>query len=106
MASPYFSPAPSPERHDLADEFVAGDDRRLAIAGAMLVAPEERRAEIALEVAGADADRADPDHDLARPGLRDRPFLEAIILGAMTDHGLHGPGIGPVVRFCRPSPGQ
>src|SRR5205814_9613845 len=82
---------PLPERHDVADELMSGNNRWLAIAAAMAVAPEERRAEIAFEVAGADADRAYLDDDLARAGLRHRPFLETIILRTMADDRLHGP---------------
>src|SRR5262249_33992018 len=85
---------PVPQRDHLADEFVPRDDRRLAVALAVLVAPEKRRAEIAFEGAGADADRAALDAALARPGRGHLPSLEAIIFRTMADARLHGPRQG------------
>ena len=87
-----FRGRPLPQRDHLADEFVPGYHRRLAVAVAVAIAPEERRPLIAFEVAGADADRADLDDDLAGAGLGHRPFLETVVLRTMADDRLHGPG--------------
>lgn len=54
------------EIDDFAYEFVPGYDRGLAVAFAVLVTPEERGTEVALEVACADADGFNSNEDFAR----------------------------------------
>jgi hypothetical protein len=77
------------EADDLADELVPGNDLGLRPGGAVLVAPELRRAVIALQVARADADGLHTDQGLtgARHGNHD--LLEPVVLGAVADHRSH-----------------
>jgi hypothetical protein len=80
------------EADDLADELVTGDDVRLRPGRAVLVTPELRGAVVALQVAGADADGLDPDERLAGAGTGHRHLLEAVVLRAVADDGLHRRG--------------
>lgn len=77
------------EFDDAPNEFVSGDHHRLRPGRTVLVTPELGRPVITLEVAGADADRLDPDQRLTGTRPRDRDLLEPIVLRAVAHHGLH-----------------
>ena len=67
------------EFDNLTDKFVPGDDGCLNIRGSVFIAPEKRRAGVALDVAGANAAGVYLDDDFAGPRLRCRNFLKTII---------------------------
>src|SRR5690606_22594985 len=74
------------QSHALGDEFMPGRDRRLAVAaGGVGRAPEHGRAEIAFQVAGADAGIVYAGQHLSRPGSRYRQFLQPVVFGAVAD---------------------
>ena len=79
-----------------ADKLVPGHDRGLRVRRPVLVAPELRGSVVALQVAGADADRLDPDECLAWSSDGPRELLEAVVAGTVVDHGLHGVRHGPL----------
>ena len=74
---------------DGSDELVAGNDLGLGLGRTVLVAPELRGAVIALQVAGADADRLHLDQGLARSGPGHGDLLEPVVPRPVADHGLH-----------------
>ena len=73
-----------------AHEFVAGNHRRLHVTRLLSIAPERWSTAISLDVAHADAAQLDLGQDLVGPGRRYIDGLQAIVFGAMADHGLHG----------------
>jgi hypothetical protein len=75
-----------------ADEFVPRYNGRLAITLSVPIAPEERGAVIALQIACTDADCPHPDDNFFRTGAGDRPFLEAIVFGAVAYDRCHSSG--------------
>jgi hypothetical protein len=77
------------ELDDAPGELMPGDDHGLGPGGAALVAPELRRAVVALQIAGADADGLHLDQGFARPQLGHCHLFEAIVARPVTDHGLH-----------------
>ena len=89
----------SPEGHDFADEFMARSNWRLAVSLAMIVAPEQRRALITFKIACTNADRAHPNDDFSRSGLRHSALFETIIPRSVTHDRLHGFGERHL-RFC------
>ena len=74
---------------DLADQLVARDHGRLAIALRFAVAPESLRAQVTLQIAGANAHRQYPDHDFFRTWLWHAPLLQPVIARAVAHHRLH-----------------
>ena len=71
-----------PDRRDMADALVTGDERQARLHG-----PVAARG---VEVGVADARRREPDHHLARPGLGHRQLLDRQWLAEGVDHrGAH-----------------
>ena len=77
------------EFDNFADEFMSGDDHGLRPGRAVLIAPEFRRAVVALQVAGADPDGLHPDQRFARFAFGHRDLFESVVVRSVADHGLH-----------------
>ena len=78
------------EFNDFTDKFVSGDDRCLHIRCPMFIAPEKRRAGVALYIAGANAAGVYLDDDFAGPRLRRGNFLKTIIPRFAAHNCAHG----------------
>src|SRR5258708_15476499 len=77
------------ELYDSTGELVSGDHHGLGPSRAVLVAPELRRAVVALQVTGTDPDGLDPNQRLSWFALGHRDLFEPVVLGSVTDDGLH-----------------
>ena len=86
------------ELDNRADELVTGNHLGLGPSRPIRVSPELRGTVVALQVAGADADRLDLDQRLARARRRHRNLFHHVILGTVADHRLHR--VGNVCTNC------
>ena len=89
QCQPIFLPCAGTHGRNLAHKFVAGNHRRLGVTCTMSISPEKGCAGKALEIAGADAHRVNPQQDFAGPRLGNRSFLQPVIFGSIADDRLH-----------------